>query len=143
MRITLQLVTHAEDGREQSVEEIVILEKDCQRIEHPGLTLSEAKQLLKQLQQLLLTHQLAALLETRSRCETGGDSLRINGQHIRTFHTLFGTVTLDSPRLHHCRSQGCNTTTFRALPPSSSRRPPRACIHGDQMGVLGLVWLNG
>jgi hypothetical protein len=34
---------------------------------------------------------------------------------MRTFRTLFGTVTLTSPRLYHCRCQHRKTTTFRPL----------------------------
>jgi hypothetical protein len=46
MRIKLQLVLCSEDGREDTVTDIVTLQKDAQRIEHLGLTLREAKQLL-------------------------------------------------------------------------------------------------
>jgi hypothetical protein len=34
---------------------------------------------------------------------------------MRTFRTLFSTVTLTSPRLYHCRCQHRKTTTFRPL----------------------------
>ncbi len=41
------------DSRERTIEEIVVLEKDCQRIEPLGLTLPEAKRLLQTLHQQL------------------------------------------------------------------------------------------
>jgi len=40
------------------VTDLVTLQKDSQRIEHLGLTLKEAKQLLNTIQQRLLHHQL-------------------------------------------------------------------------------------
>ena len=47
MRVKLQLVLCSDDGREQTVTEIVSLKKDFHRLEHLGLTLAEFKQLLK------------------------------------------------------------------------------------------------
>ena len=44
MRVKLQLVMCSDDGHEETVTDIVTLKKDCQRIEHLGLTLKEAKQ---------------------------------------------------------------------------------------------------
>jgi hypothetical protein len=49
MRVTLQLALCNDDGREATVTDIVTLKKGCQRIEHLGLTLAEAKQLLKRI----------------------------------------------------------------------------------------------
>jgi hypothetical protein len=48
MRVKLQLVLCHDDGREETVTDIVSLKKDCHRIEHLGLTLADSKQLLKQ-----------------------------------------------------------------------------------------------
>src|SRR5215831_16882444 len=84
------------------------------RIEHLGLTLAEAKQTLTALQQRLVERQTAAFVAAHSQCEHCGQSLGIKGYHTRTFRTLFGTVTLTSPRLYHCRCQR-RKTTFRPL----------------------------
>jgi hypothetical protein len=75
----------------------------------------EAKQLLATLQQHLLERQAAAFVATQSQCAHCGKTLGIKSQHTRTFRTLFGTVTLTSPRLYHCRCQRRKTTTFRPL----------------------------
>ena len=50
MRVKLQLVLCNDDGREETVTDIVTLQKDYQRIEHLGLTLAESKRLLTLLQ---------------------------------------------------------------------------------------------
>jgi hypothetical protein len=115
MRFTLQLVIHADNDHETTIEDVIGLEKQAERIEHLGLTPTEAKQLLTQVQQRLLAHQVAAFLATHSRCDTCGTPLRTKGQHTRTFRTLFGTVTLPSPRVYHCPYQQSPTTTFRPL----------------------------
>ena len=46
MRFKVQLVVCAQDGQEDTVHEMMVLDKACQRIEPLGLTLAEAKQLL-------------------------------------------------------------------------------------------------
>ena len=51
MRVKVQLVICADDDGMDAIHEVAVLEKDCHRIEQLGLTLTEAKQLLTQLQQ--------------------------------------------------------------------------------------------
>jgi hypothetical protein len=80
-----------------------------------GLTLAEAKQLLATLQQHVLEQQAATFVAARAQCDDCGATLQHKGQQTRTFRTLFGTVTLSSPRLYHCRCQRHKTTTFRPL----------------------------
>ena len=58
MRVKLQLVLCDDDGREETVTDIVSLNKDSHRLEHLGLTLAESKQLLKLIQKKLLQQQI-------------------------------------------------------------------------------------
>jgi hypothetical protein len=115
MKITVQLVVCDDDGHEETFTDVVVLEKACQRIEHLGLTLAEAKQTLTALQQCLVEQQTGAFVAAQAQCEHCGKSLGIKEYHTRTVRTLFGTVTLTSPRLYHCRCQRRKTTTFRPL----------------------------
>jgi hypothetical protein len=115
MKIKVQLVVCAEDGREEQVHEVAIVEKPHQQIEHLGFTLAEAKAVLKTLQQHLVEPQATAFVAAHAQCDHCGKSLGIKAYHTRTFRTLFGTVTLTSPRLYHCRCQRRKTTTFRPL----------------------------
>ncbi len=115
MRVKVQVMIRADNGGPDTIHEIAILEKDCQRIEQLGLTLAEAKQLLTQLQQHLVTHQAVAFVKTRLECEACGAPLRRKEQTTRVLRTLFGTVLLTSPRLYQCRCQPHTTITFRPL----------------------------
>jgi len=115
MKFKVQLVVCAEDGREETMQDLTVLDRQCQRIEHLGLTLAEAKQLLATLQQQLVAQQVSTFVASRSQCDDCGATLQSKGQQTRTFHTLFGAVTLSSPRLYHCRCQRRKTTTFRPL----------------------------
>jgi hypothetical protein len=49
----------AVDGREEQVQEVAMMEKPYQQIEHVGFTLTEAKSILKTLQQHHLVAQPA------------------------------------------------------------------------------------
>ena len=62
MKIKVQLVVCAEDRREEQAQEVAILEKQHQQIEHLGFTLAEAKSILKTLQQHLIERQATAFV---------------------------------------------------------------------------------
>ena len=54
MRVKLQLVICHDDNHEETVTDIITLDKTNQRIEHLGLSLAESKQLLSTIQRHLL-----------------------------------------------------------------------------------------
>ena len=54
MCVNLQLVICHDEGQEETVTDVMTLNKHTQRIEPLGLTLAESKQLLSTLQQHLL-----------------------------------------------------------------------------------------
>jgi hypothetical protein len=62
LRLKLQLVVVADDDQQVFVDDIVVLNKEHERLEHLGLTLAEAKALLLELQRQVLTRQIAAFL---------------------------------------------------------------------------------
>src|SRR5712692_8970445 len=115
MRLKVQLVISADDDGTDTIHDVAVLEKDCQRLEQLGLTLAEAKQLLTQLQQHVVAQQATAFVTMRSHCETCGTPLQLKEQTTRVLRTLFGTVLLPSPRLYHCRCRTSMMTTFRPL----------------------------
>ena len=115
MKMTLQLVVCEDDGREETITDVVILEKTCQQIEQVGLTLAEAKTLLQRLQQPLVEQQAAAFVATRTHCQACGVLLSTKGHHALTFRTLFGTIRLTSPRLCHCPCTPHETATCSPL----------------------------
>jgi hypothetical protein len=76
MRLKVQLVIRADDDGTDTIHDVAVLEKDCQRIEQLGLSLAEAKQLLTQLQQHVVAYQAAAFVMTRSHCQACGTPLQ-------------------------------------------------------------------
>ena len=66
LQFKLQLVVVTDDDQQVSVDELVVLTKDHEQLEHLGLTLAEAKALLVQLQHQILSRQIAAFLAART-----------------------------------------------------------------------------
>src|SRR3989442_11587512 len=115
MRLKLQLVMCNDQGDEETVTDVLTLNKHHQRIEHLGLTLAESKQLLSTLQRHLLQQQITTFLDTRSTCRDCGTPLKLKAHASRSFRTLFGTFQFDSPRLEHCDCTRRKTSSFRPL----------------------------
>jgi hypothetical protein len=115
MRVKLQLVVCNDKGDEETVTDVIILNKNHQRIEHLGLTLAESKHLLSTLQRHLLQQQVDTFLDTCADCPDCGTPLRLKARSRRSFRTLFGTYTFYSPRLEHCDCTQRKTASFRPL----------------------------
>src|SRR5215468_9448108 len=115
MRVKLQLVMYNDQGEEETVTDVITLNKNHQRIEHLGLTLAESTHLLSTLQQHLLQQQVTTFLDTCSDCPDCGTPLHLKARSRRSFRTLFGTFQFDSPRLEHCGCTRRKTSSFRPL----------------------------
>jgi hypothetical protein len=115
MRVKLQLVICHDEGQEETVTDVIALNKNQQRIEHLGLTLAEAKHLLSTLQRHLLQQQVHTFLDARSTCPDCGTPLKLKAHGRRSFRTWFGTFQFDSPRLEHCDCTRRKTASFRPL----------------------------
>ena len=115
MRVKLQLVMCHDDGHEETITDVITLNKNNKRIEYLGLTLSEAKQLLSTTQHHLLRQQVDAFLDTCSDCPDCGTPLKLKSRSSRSFRTLFGTLKFYSPRLAHCSCKRRKTASFRPL----------------------------
>ena len=85
MQFKVQLIATADDGREDTVIDIAVLDKDCHQIEQLGLTLAESKEILKTTQQVLLEQQTATFLRTHACCQVCGAKLSSKGHHTITY----------------------------------------------------------
>src|SRR5207237_6215738 len=101
MRLKLQLVMCNDQGDEETVTDVITLNKNNQHIEHLGLTLAEAKHLLSTLQRHLLHQQVNTFLDTCSDCPDCGTPLPLKARTSRSFRTWFATFQFYSPRLEH------------------------------------------
>src|SRR2546425_11140134 len=102
MRVKLQRVLCHDEGDEETVTDVITLNKNTQRIEHLGLTLSEAKQLLSTPQRHLLRQQVDAFLNTYADCPDCGTPLHLKARSRRSFRTLFGTFHIPPNYVVEC-----------------------------------------
>src|SRR5919108_578084 len=115
MRVKLQLVICNDQGHEETVTDVITLNKNHQRIEHLGLTLAESKHLLSTLQRHLLQQQVDTFLDARSTCPDCATPLTLKAPGSRSLRTLFGPFKVYSPRLEQCDCQRRKTSSFRPL----------------------------
>jgi hypothetical protein len=113
MRVKLQLVMCSDEGQEETVTDVITLNKNSQRIEHLGLTMAEATQLLSTLQPHLLQQQVDTFLDRCATCADCGALRKVQAHTSRSFRTLFGTYKLYSPRPEHCDCTRRKPSSFR------------------------------
>lgn len=113
MRCKVQVVMETDSG--ESVHEIARFDREAGGLESIGLTLAEAKTLLAEIQGVVVQQQAAEYLKRHQHCPACGKVLLHKGSHALTFRTLFGNLTLPSPRLFHCVCQPHETRTFSPL----------------------------
>jgi hypothetical protein len=85
------IVFSSDEGQEETITEVITLDKDHRRIEHLGLSLAASKQLLSTLQRHLLQQQVDTFLDTHSTCPDCGAPLKLKARGSRSFRALFGT----------------------------------------------------
>jgi hypothetical protein len=115
VHVHLQLRIVGDDGTVFTDSEILRLEKSDHRLEAVGLSIGESKILQKCLQQQVVTAQAAAFVSRHRCCPACGCQLRSKGKYPIVFRTVFGNVTLSSPRFYRCGCQPADSQTFSPL----------------------------
>jgi hypothetical protein len=114
IKLRVQLIIESDSGETEVVQEVSKLERGSLRPEDLGLTLSEAKELLQEVQKAMITHQTTVCGQQISCPEC--ERIRSHqGKHQIVFRALFGKLRLDSPRLYHCGC--CSKEEHRSFSP--------------------------
>ena len=114
MNIEITVATTAPDGTVHT-ENIGTLAKGSETIGEIGLSIREGKDLLLKLQQEVVAMQCAAFCAERSCCPGCGRKLRVKARGQVRYRTVFGDVTVASPRLCHCPCRADAAKTFSPL----------------------------
>jgi hypothetical protein len=107
----IQFVVIGEDGQ-QEVRAITSLTRDELTPETLGLSLAEGKAILKNIQQNIIERQVSSFMASQKRCPGCSEWRHSKGYCPLSLRTLFGKVSLQSERLHHCACQPHATKTF-------------------------------
>jgi hypothetical protein len=115
VHVHLQLRIVGDDGTVFTDSEILRLEKSDHQLEAVGLSISDSKSLQRCLQQQVVTAQAAAFVSRHRCCPACGRHLCRKGKYPIVFRTVFGNVTLSSPRFYRCGCQPADNRTFSPL----------------------------
>jgi hypothetical protein len=132
MRVTVVLEIEDESGS-CVTKPLITVHRDGQedRPEDVGLTLEEAKTLLRSVQSELVSAQTQAFCAVRRACPQCGERRQVHDYRRRRVHTIFGSVHYESPRWRACR---CERGTTQSLCPLSELIPEKSTPE--------LRWLN-
>jgi len=95
MEFKLQLVTCLSEGDEPVIEDVFTWNRTDLNLASVGLTLAESKALLQTIQQQVIGQQVATHLQAHQPV-----GLRKKGSYPLQLKTLFGNVTVESPRYY-------------------------------------------
>ena len=123
MKLKVQLIIESDSGETEVVQEVAKLERHSLRPENLGLMLSEAKELLHEVQKAMVTHQTTRYVTQQISCPECGEIRSHKGKHQIVLRTLFGKLRLDSPRLYHCGC--CSKEERRSFSPLVELLPER------------------
>lgn len=103
MKITIQVtVSHEDETRTSTVTDF---QRGQLQADTLGLTLAEAKDVLKQLQQILVSHQIDCHNQQQHCCPDCYQMRAKKDTKFLSYRTLFGKLSLESPRYYTCACQ--------------------------------------
>ena len=143
VQLKLQLVSVAGGGSE-STEDVLVLTKEHERLEQLALTLAEGKQLLREVQRRVVQRQATACLATQTVCPTCGRERGSKDHKTLSLGTLFGKLSLDSPRVRRCCRQAGQAASISPVEEVClGAQHARAAVPGGALGFAGLLRADG
>ena len=115
MKIRIQMIIEEDDGQLTPPTEIFTLERDTLQLETLGLCLEESRQLLFNLQEKLTEQQANVFVAQHQHCPRCQRTYSRKGGHHLRLHTLFGELTLTSPRFYACSCENTKRSSFSPL----------------------------
>lgn len=115
MKIKLQMIIESDENNVPVIEEIVCLYRENLTPETLGITLQEGKNILKNLQSVMVTNQAQGYIAQYKICQECGKECNIkDGKNKITYRTPFGKLKISSPRFYTCT---CDTTKGKSFSP--------------------------
>jgi hypothetical protein len=111
MQFKIQIVVDDMHG-ETITEELLTLDKSSDREGIVGLSLSESKRVLKQLQKTIVSLQADRYTQAHRCCPSCQKKQRIKDSYDIQYRTLFGIIPIQNLRLFHCQCTKRSTKTY-------------------------------
>jgi hypothetical protein len=113
MKITIKVVIEQES--KVITENIISIARQKLSAETLGLNTIEAKQITSGIQQVMTHHQIKDYISEQKTCNNCGEKLMNRGYHSLKYRTLFGKLSLKSPRLLKCNCHKHKQKSFSPL----------------------------
>lgn len=113
MKIKIQVVI--DNDSQVITEDIFSFMRNDLSAETVGISLREAKEIAAGIQQTMVTHQIADYLMKHRACPCCGKKRLIKSYHSLIYRTLFGKLSLKSPRLYECNCQPQKQASFSPI----------------------------
>src|SRR4051794_14675792 len=114
MTFQIRIVAIGEDGQEL-VHEVPCLHRSELKPATLGLTLAEGKAILREIQRVVVEQQTARCVAAHRCCSSCGQPRPSKGHHDLPLRTVFGKITIQSPRFFHCDCQPHESKSFSPL----------------------------
>lgn len=114
MRVRIQVIIESGDASPITTE-IAQIERAELAADNLGLHLAEAKSILGRLQRSVVEAQVTEYIAAAGQCPTCHEPLRCKGHHEIVYRTVFGKLTLRSPRLYGCGHGAAGPGSFSPL----------------------------
>lgn len=111
MKLALHVIIGTDDGQ-QSTQEILVLEREGLQPDTLGLTLAESKTLLRTLQEVMVKQQVQECVDSHRQCPQCDHTYHHKDSRPISMRTVFGKVTVESPRFYQCACQPHEQRTF-------------------------------
>jgi hypothetical protein len=115
MKVRIQIAIESDQGELEMVHEVARLERGTLKAEELGLTVTEAKSILREIQKAMVEQRVFDFVAKRQGYPHCGQNLSRKGTHEIVFRTVFGKLNLESPRFYHCRCQTQLRKSFSLL----------------------------
>jgi hypothetical protein len=142
MKVTVQLIVYDADGHEETVTEVVVLEKPCQQIEHVGVDSNRRENPLDG--------------ASAAHCGAIGQLISGHGEQLPSVwypapherrKSIVPSTSEPSSASSNCRAHDSAAVRFTRrpqlpsilCPPSCPSARPRSPLHGNEVSVIGIV----
>ena len=105
MKVRIQVTIESELRDTPVTEEVACIQREDLAPETLGMTMAEAKDLLAHVQASMAQEQTREYIAQQRPCPHCGKVRSDKGQHRIVFRSLFGKLSLPSPRLYTCSGQ--------------------------------------
>ena len=114
MKFRIQIIIE-NDGESDIIEEVIHLEREVLSLATVGLTLHDSKGITSGIQKVMVKNQIRDFINKNRTCIECAKNLSIKDYRDIKYRTLFGKLSIKSPRLNTCKCLNNSSKTFSPL----------------------------